>query len=77
LLRGAAATPAVLIQHAAAEPPAVDPIIPEPRSSLPDPAVRRERERFDAWIRDHLSVYPPARWAEWEAAARPALGLAG
>ena len=65
-LEGEVATPAVLIEHAAAvasepEPVASSPmealsVVPEPESA----AVRRERERIDAWIRNRLIDYPLA-----------------
>jgi hypothetical protein len=62
------ATPAVLIEHAAAvasepepEPAASSPmetpsVVPEPESA----AVRRKREMIEAWIRDRLIDYPLA-----------------
>ena len=65
-LEGEVATPAVLIEHAAAvasepEPAASTPmealsVVPEPESA----AVRYERERIDAWIRNRLIAYPLA-----------------
>ena len=65
-LEGEAATPSVLIEHAAAvasepEPAASSPmealsVVPEPESA----AVRYERERIDAWIRNRLIDYPLA-----------------
>ena len=65
-LEGEVATLAVLIEHAAAvasepEPVASSPmealsVVPEPESA----AVRRERERIDAWIRNRLIAYPLA-----------------
>ena len=65
-LEGEVATPAVLIEHAAAvasepEPAASSPmealsVVPEPESA----AVRYERERIDAWIRNRLIAYPLA-----------------
>jgi hypothetical protein len=63
-LEGEVATPATMIGHAAAVEPAPEPE-PEPVAVAPsppqeDPAVRRERERVDAWIRRSLIVYPPA-----------------
>ena len=63
-LEGEVATPAVLIEHAAAvasepEPAASSPmealsVVPEPESA----AVRYERERIDAWIRARLIANP-------------------
>ena len=113
-LEAEVATPAVLIEHAAAvasepESAASSPmeVVPEPESA----AARYERERIDAWIWNRLIDWPlasclrcrtpivagaawkevstgeararfhracHAEWrAEWEAAARQALGLAG
>jgi len=64
-LEGEVATPAVLIEHAAAvasepEPAASSPmealsVVPEPESA----AVRYQRERIDAWIRNRLMPWPP------------------
>ena len=60
------ATPSTLIEHAATvasepEPAASSPmealsVVPEPESA----AVRYERERIDAWIRNRLIAYPLA-----------------
>ena len=65
-LEGEVATPAVLIEHAAAvEPVEVEPSL-TPRPSLSSllssesAAVRYERERVDAWIRNRLIAYPLA-----------------
>jgi hypothetical protein len=69
-LEGEVATPAVLIEHAAAvaSEPELEPgpaasspmealsVVPEPESA----AVRYERERIDAWIRNRLIDWPPA-----------------
>ena len=65
-LEGEVATPAAMIEHAAAvasepEPAASSPmealsVVPEPESA----AVRYERERIDAWIRNRLIAYPLA-----------------
>ena len=65
-IEGEVATPVVLIEHAAAvasepQPVASSPmealsVVPEPESA----AVRYERERIDAWIRDRLIPYPLA-----------------
>jgi hypothetical protein len=65
-LEGEVATPAVLIEHAAAvafepEPAASSPMealsfVSEPESA----AARYERERIDAWIRNRLIAYPLA-----------------
>jgi hypothetical protein len=57
-LDGQVVTPAVLIEHAAEVEP--EPA-PEPASVEPEPAaVRYERERIDAWIRNRLIDYPLA-----------------
>lgn len=62
------AAPAVLIEHAAAVAAEPEPelavsspmealsVVPEPESA----AVRYERERIDAWIRNRLIAYPLA-----------------
>ena len=67
-LEGEVATPAAMIEHAATvasepepEPAASSPmealsVVPEPESA----AVRYERERIDAWIRNRLIAYPLA-----------------
>jgi hypothetical protein len=65
-LEGEVAPPAVLIEHAAMVAPEPEPvdsspvetlsIVPEPESA----AVRYERERIDAWIRNRLIDYPLA-----------------
>jgi len=67
-LEGEVTTPATMIEHAAAvasepepEPAASSPmealsVVPEPESA----AVRRERERIDAWIRNRIVSYPLA-----------------
>ena len=62
------ATPAVLIEHAAAvasepepEPAASSPMEAPSVVHEPEPAaVRREREHIDAWIRNRLIAYPLA-----------------
>jgi hypothetical protein len=110
-IEGELSLPATMLEHAAeVEPePEHEPVVPDPAPPGPDPAVRYERERIDAWIRNRLVDYPlaaclrcrkpiiagqdwqeasnggarsrfhrdcHAEWrAEWEAAARQALGL--
>ena len=65
-LQGEVATPAVLIEHAAAvasEPERVASSTMEVRLIVPEPesaAIRRERERIEAWIRNRLVDYPLA-----------------
>jgi hypothetical protein len=65
-LEGEVATPAVLIMHAAAVASEPEPATSSPKEALsvvPEPdsaAVRRERERIDAWIRNRLIAYPLA-----------------
>jgi hypothetical protein len=115
-LEGALATPPTMIEHAAAIFPGPEPELiasssAESAPAAPDPAIRREREMIEAWIRNRLVDYPlaaclrcrrpfvagaaweevsngearsrfhrdcHAEWrAEWEAAARQALGLTG
>jgi hypothetical protein len=67
-LEGEVATPTTRIEHASAvasmpepqpvasSPMEAPPVVPEPESA----AVRRERERIDAWIRNRLIAYPLA-----------------
>jgi hypothetical protein len=65
-IEGEVATPAVLIEHAAAVASEPEPAAPTPMEALsvvPEPesaAVRYERERMDAWIRNRLIDYPLA-----------------
>jgi hypothetical protein len=67
-IEGEVAKPAAQLEHTvAAEPepePEPDPVVtePEPVGAEPalDPAVRYERERIDAWIRNRLIAYPLA-----------------
>ena len=64
-IEGEVATPAVLIEHAAAvlRARAGCSIADGTSSAVPDPesaAVRYERERIDAWIRARLIAYPLA-----------------
>ena len=65
-IEGEVATPAVLIEHAAAVASEPEPAAPTPMEALsvvPEPesaAVRYERERIDAWIRNRLIDYPLA-----------------
>jgi hypothetical protein len=59
-LEGALAAPTTMIEHAAVVEPELAPVVPEPAPALPDPAVRRERERIDAWVRNRLIAYPLA-----------------
>jgi hypothetical protein len=65
-LEGEVATPAVLIEHAAAAEPVVVESEPDPAPEPVEPvvvesaAVRYERERVDAWIRNRLIAYPLA-----------------
>jgi hypothetical protein len=65
-LEGEVATPAVLIEHAAAVASEPEPAAPTPMEALsvvPEPesaAVRYERERIDAWIRARIVDYPLA-----------------
>jgi hypothetical protein len=75
-VEGELSLPAPMIEHAAAVEPELDPA-PVVSSPPPeDPAVRYERERIDAWIRNRLIAYPLAacflcrkpiaRGAAWE-----------
>jgi hypothetical protein len=66
VLEGEVATPAVLIEHAAAavasEPePEPEPVASSPTEVVPEPeaaAVRYERARIDKWIKDRLLNWP-------------------
>ena len=62
-LEGEVTEPRAMIGHTAeAEAelqPEADPDVPAP-AALPDSAVRYERERIDAWIRNRLIAYPLA-----------------
>ena len=62
-IEGELAHRAPMIETGSAEEPVVVPEpMPalEPAPALPDPAVRYERERIDAWIRNRLVDYPLA-----------------
>ena len=61
-IEGELSLPATMLEHAAAvEPePEHEPVVPGPAPPGPDPAVRHERERIDAWIRNRLIAYPLA-----------------
>jgi hypothetical protein len=61
-IEGELSLPATMLEHAAAvEPePEHEPVVPDPAPPGPDPAVRYERERIDAWIRNRLIAYPLA-----------------
>ena len=65
-LEGEVATPAVLIEHAAALASEPEPVASSPMEALSvvpqleSAAVRCERERIDAWIRNRLVDYPLA-----------------
>ena len=65
-IEGEVATPAVLIEHAATVAPEHEPDASSPMEALsvvPEPesvAVRYERERIDAWIRNRLIAWPLA-----------------
>jgi hypothetical protein len=54
--------PATMIEHAAAVEPESEHelVVPDPAPPGPDPAVRREREQVEAWIRNRLIAYPLA-----------------
>jgi hypothetical protein len=60
------ATPATMIEHAAAVAPEPEPVASSPMEALsvvPEPesaAVRYERELVDAWIRNRLIAWPLA-----------------
>ena len=64
-LKGEVATPTTMIEHAAgvASGPELESELvasspSESAPAAPDPAVRRERERIDAWVRNRLIAYP-------------------
>jgi hypothetical protein len=64
-IEGALAAAATMIEHAAAveTEPAPEPVASSPMEAVPEPesaAVRYERERIDAWIRNRLINYPLA-----------------
>ena len=61
-IEGELSLPATMLEHAAAvEPePEHELVVPDPAPREPDPAVRYERERIDAWIRNRLIAYPLA-----------------
>jgi hypothetical protein len=59
-IEGELSLPATMLEHAAAVEPEHEPVVPDPAPPGPDPAIRYERERIDAWIRNRLIAYPLA-----------------
>jgi hypothetical protein len=60
VLEGEVAASPALIERAAAVASEPDPVVRELPPAAPDPVVRHERERIDAWIRNRLIAYPLA-----------------
>jgi hypothetical protein len=61
-IEGELSPPATMLEHAAAveREPEHEPVVPDLPPPGPDPAVRYERERIDAWIRARIVDYPLA-----------------